>query len=146
MERDSLLSLSQAARMAGVKRRTLQRKIQEGVISVFEGYIRLSELRKAYPDLEAVSSGMIERMDRIKQVALFKPERTSLPDREQLAGELHRLRIRLGEVEGELDQYRQLTVQLRDRLYGLQEQCDRNQAVMLETVLSWLLHQMKMRH
>jgi CDP-4-dehydro-6-deoxyglucose reductase len=142
---DRLLSLSQAARLVGVSRRTLQKHIQEGRISTFEGAIRLSELLRVYPDAEADQSGMVEKVLRIQAGAVHKYNRDSLPDREALAAENQRLKLELREAQVELHAYRKLTNQLRDRLYAIQEQCDRNQRVLLGTVISWLGQQMKKR-
>lgn len=142
---DRLLSLSQAARLVGVSRRTLQKHIQEGSISTFEGAIRLSELLRVYPDAEADESGMLEKVRRIQAGAVHKYNRDSLPDSEGLAAENQRLKLELGEARIELHAYRKLTNQLRDRLYAVQEQCDRNQRVLLGTVISWLGQQMKKR-
>lgn len=46
------LSLSMAARLVGVKRVALQKRIQAGEISTFEGALSLQELLKAYPQTE----------------------------------------------------------------------------------------------
>ncbi|MCP5430283.1 MAG: hypothetical protein H6962_08805 [Chromatiaceae bacterium] len=75
---DRLLSVSQAARMVGVPRRLLQQHIQEGRIDAFEGHVRVSELRKAYPEADSERSGMIEKVSRIREAAVFKTP--TIPD------------------------------------------------------------------
>ena len=90
---DRLLSLSQAARMVGVPRRLLQQHIQEGRINAFEGHIRMSELHKAYPEADSDRSGMLEKVNRIREAALFKSTRDGRPDPEHLATELQRTRV-----------------------------------------------------
>jgi CDP-4-dehydro-6-deoxyglucose reductase len=142
---DRLLTLSQAARMVGVPRRTLQQYIREGYLSVFEGDIRLSELLKVFPRADADRSGMIEKMDRIKAGAVFKTTNDNRPDPEQLASEVHRLRLQLGETQAVLDSYRQMAAEMKDRLLELQDHCDRKQAVMIGTLVGWFLHQCKLR-
>ena len=142
---DRLLSLSQAARMAGVRRRDLQAKVQQGELSVFEGSIRLSELTRAFPGLEPEDSAMLERVDRIKRSALTKYQPHSLPDSEALASENQRLRLALEETRTQLDGYRALARELERRLMGLQDACDRRQSVLLGSVISWFQHQMARR-
>lgn len=142
---DRLLSLSQAARMVGVPRRTLQQYIREGQLSVFEGDIRLSELLKVFPRADADRSGMIERMDRIKAGAMFKTPNDANLDAEHLAGEVHRLRLQLGETQAALDSYRQMAAEMKDRLTALQDHCDRKQAVMIGSLVGWFMHQCKLR-
>ena len=135
---DQLLSLSQAARMVGVRRSTLQRHIQEGRLSTFEGARRLSELLKVFPGASPDQSGMVEKMRRIQDGALFKPLSENLPDAETLSSEVHRLRLELGEARLTVERYRRLTGDLKEHLYSMQEQCDRNQKAMLGTLITWL--------
>ena len=138
---DHLLSLSQAARMVGVRRNTLQQQIQDGEISAFEGSIRMSELLKIYPEASPDQSGMVEKMQRIQDGALYKPNMDDLPDSRTLAAEVHRLRLELGETRVRLQGYRSLAGEMRDRLYQLQKQCDHKQAMLLGSVITWLARQ-----
>ncbi|MEN8174426.1 MAG: hypothetical protein ABFS23_01600, partial [Pseudomonadota bacterium] len=134
-----------AARMVGVPRRTLQGHIREGRLSVFEGDIRLSELLKVFPETKADSSGMVERMERIKDGALFKYQSTAGQDPEQLAAELHRLKLQLGETQVSLQAYQNLVSEMKDRLLDLQDRCDQKQAVMIGTLIGWFMHECKLR-
>jgi CDP-4-dehydro-6-deoxyglucose reductase len=136
---DRLLSLSQAARMVGVRRTTLQQHIQDGKLATFEGALRLSELMKLYPDAKPDRSGMLEKVLRIQDGALYKSDGGHLPDSESLAAEVHRLRLELGQARLQVQGYRELTEELKDRLYTMQEQCDRNQKAMLGALISWLV-------
>lgn len=142
---DHLLSLSQAARLVGVPRKTLQQHIRQGDISVFEGSIRQSELMKVFPQANRDRSGMLERMERYKDGALFKPAVDSSLDAEVLAKEVHHLRLQLGEALSELDSYRDMVAETQDRLLELQERCDRKQAMMMGALVGWFMHQCKLR-
>lgn len=142
---DRLLSVSQAARMVGVPRRMLQQHIQEGRISAFEGHIRMSELHKAYPDADADTSGMLEKVKRIQELAHLKKLTTSRPDPERLASELQRARLRIAALEDEVAGYQQLAAETEDRLLKLQEQCDNRQSMVLGTLIGWFMNQMKLR-
>lgn len=142
---DRLLSLSQAARMVGVPRRLLQQHIQEGRIEAFEGHIRMSELHKAYPEADSDRSGMLEKVNRIREAALFKTSRDFKPDVDQLATELQRARVEVSRLHDELDGYRRLAVETEQRLLTLQEQCDARQAMMLGTLVGWFMNQLKLR-
>lgn len=140
---DRLLSLSQAARMVGVRRSTLQRHIQEGRLNTFEGELRMSELLKVFPEVNPDQSGMMEKMRRIQLSALFKPAPENLPDAETLSAEVHRLRLELGEARVEVERYRNLTEELKDHLYTMQEQCDRKQKALLGALITWLARKMQ---
>lgn len=142
---DRLLSLSQAARMVGVRRSTLQRHIQDGKLSTFEGELRMSELLKVFPEANPDQSGMLEKMRRIQDGALFKPGIESLPNAETLSSEVHRLRLELGEARVAVERYRNLTDELKEHLYSMQEQCDRNQKALLGTLITWLVRKTQNR-
>ena len=142
---DRLLSLSQAARMVGVPRRLLQQHIQEGRIAAFEGHIRMSELLKAYPEADSDRSGMVEKVARIREAALFKANRDTRPDVDHLSSELQRARVEIASLQDEIASYRELAAETEERLLSLQEQCDARQAMMLGTLVGWFMNQIKLR-
>ena len=142
---DRLLSVSQAARMVGVPRRMLQQHIQEGRVSTFEGYIRMSELLKAYPEANSDKSGMVEKVRMIQEAALFKGDADPKSDPERLAAELHRARIEIAQLQDQVQSYKGLAAETEDRLLHLQEQCDRRQASLLGTMIGWYMNQVKLR-
>jgi len=142
---DRLLSLSQAARMVGVPRRLLQQHIQEGRIAAFEGHIRMSELHKAYPEADSDRSGMLEKMSRIREAALYKSTRDTGMDVDHLASELQRARVEVSCLQDELAGYRQLAAETEERLIDLQKRCDARQAMMLGTLVGWFMNQLKLR-
>lgn len=142
---DRLLSVSQAARMVGVPRRLLQQHIQEGRIDAFEGHVRLSELHKAYPEANSDRSGMVEKVARIREAALYKANRDTKPDVDHLSSELQRARVEIDRLYDELASYRELTAETEERLLTLQEKCDTRQAMMLGTLVGWFMNQLKLR-
>jgi chromosome segregation ATPase len=142
---DRLLSLSQAARMVGVPRKLLQQHIQEGRLTAFEGHIRMSELHKAYPEADSDRSGMVEKVQRIRDAALYKANRDGKPDVDHLSSELQRTRVEIARLQDEIASYRELTAETEERLLALQEQCDARQAMMLGTLVGWFMNQLKLR-
>lgn len=116
------VSISEAARRAGVNRKTIQRKLEDGILSKEIGnegqpLIDLSELCRVYPN--AIDDGTGERTD-------MGQEGTgeSAGDFSLLAIENARLRERCASLERERDELaadkRDLRVE-RDRLLGLAE-------------------------
>lgn len=142
---DRLLSLSQAARMAGVRRKNLQQHIQEGLISTFEGYIRMSELRKAYPEVRGDRSGMIEKVRLIRDAAVLKEANEHRHNPERMAADLHRAQIEIARLQAQVDSYRELTEQTKTELLALQEQCNKREASMLSTLIGWYMNQATLR-
>jgi len=143
---DHLLSLSQAARLVGIKRRQMQQYIQKGIVHAFEGAIRMSELQKVFPDAGQDHGGMIEKVRAIQDSAMYKHKRgDAVPDAEHLMHEIHLLKLKLGEAEAKIDDYRTLLSETQTQMLELQEQCDRKQAMLLGNLIGWFMHQCKIR-
>lgn len=141
---DRLLSVSQAARMVGIPRRLLQQHIQNGQVSTFEGYIRMSELHKAYPNADGDRSGMIEKVKLIREAAALK-KGDQKADPERLAADLHRAQIQIAHLQQQLQSYQQLAAETKDRLVEMQTQCEKREASLLGTLVSWYVNQIKLR-
>jgi CDP-4-dehydro-6-deoxyglucose reductase, E3 len=86
------LSLSRAARLAGVTRAEIQRRIRAGELPAFEGSVTVGDLLRVYPDLVLEREDALARVERIKALAL--PSRrldAVLPPPEVLVGRLRGL-------------------------------------------------------
>ncbi|MGB5396499.1 MAG: 2Fe-2S iron-sulfur cluster-binding protein [Gammaproteobacteria bacterium] len=116
------LSLSQAARLVGIKRRTLQKRIQDGEVQAFEGMVSLEELLKAYPQTEIEDNTMIEHSARIMQAAYNKllHESSSVPDTEALSMRVAALSQELNETHSVAKKYVDIVNNLKTRLATLQ--------------------------
>ncbi len=112
------LSLSQAARLVGIKRRTLQKRIQDGDILTFEGMVSLEELLKAYPQTEIEDNTMIEHSQHIKHAAYNKLLRdgNSVPDTDVLSTRVTALCQELSETRSVAKKYVEIVEQLAQRL------------------------------
>src|SRR3989344_6053132 len=64
-----LLSLSRAARLVGVSRGALQKKIKNGELPTFEGMVKPEDLVRAYPDTQLEDNTALERFSHIKDEA-----------------------------------------------------------------------------
>lgn len=67
-----LITLSRAARLVGVKRGALQKKIRDGELRTFEGEILLTDLLHVYPQTQVEDSSMLERVGQIMEQAVNK--------------------------------------------------------------------------
>lgn len=87
------LSLSRAARLAGVTRAELQRRIRSGDIPTFEGAVTVNDLLRAYPSVSLTDDAALERVERIKKEAQPKTnERDAvLPSAQVLVSRLRML-------------------------------------------------------
>ena len=95
-----LLNLHRAARLVGVTRGALQKKIQDGELNSFDGMITPEELHRAYPDATLEDNAMLEQVAQIKELAFgHRIMDRSLPDKEVLAARLHDLSKELVETK-----------------------------------------------
>jgi CDP-4-dehydro-6-deoxyglucose reductase len=94
-----LLPLTLAARLVGVTRGALQRKIRDGELASFEGMVRPDDLLRAYPGTQIDDDAELARMAQIKERAFGRRvyER-SLPDKEVLAARVGELARELAEI------------------------------------------------
>jgi CDP-4-dehydro-6-deoxyglucose reductase len=113
---DRHLSLSQAARLIGVKRGDVQQKIQENKLVVMEGTVKLSDLKKAFPDAEYEDNTIIERMEKIMQDAVHK-----MAQSEREGAQVDSLSRRIVRLNKELAQERARGDSMEELLDGLKQ-------------------------
>lgn len=112
-----LLNLSRAARLVGVTRVALQKKIKDGILASFDGMVAAEDLLRVYPDIQFEDNTAFERVAQIKEKAFGKRvfER-SLPDKEVLAARLTGLSRELAETKVSLSQYQAIVDGLEKQL------------------------------
>jgi CDP-4-dehydro-6-deoxyglucose reductase len=140
------LTLTRAARLVGVSRGTLQKRIKAGELATFEGMVSLEELLRAYPDAEAhvAADSMLEHVERIKDDALAKfMARTALPDAEVLAARATALSKELAKTASRLGQYVALVEELSQRLERLGQTGDDELRSAVRTVNVWLSRELE---
>ncbi|KAA6184407.1 2Fe-2S iron-sulfur cluster binding domain-containing protein [Thiohalocapsa marina] len=125
-----LLSLSRAARLAGVTRAELQRRIRGGEIQTFEGEVAVSDLLRVYPRVSLEKTGMLERVERIKARAVPRTSQddTVLPSAEVLLSRIRSLSEALTHKVALVDAQEALLEELRQRLAALAPTCDAAEA------------------
>ncbi len=106
-----------AAQLVGVPRGVLQQRVRAGEIEVNEGLVATETLLRLYPQTDLESSGMLERVTRIKEDAFGRRVRERLlPSQEVLAQRLFRQSQELADVQRHLQRYHALVIGLRDRV------------------------------
>lgn len=114
------MPLSRAARLVGVSRNTLQKKIRAGDLSTFEGQVAIEELLRVYPQTQLEDSTLLERAQHIMDYALTKPSGQSLqmPDVDTLI-------TRISRVSSELAQTKALLRYQTNLLQSIQQQLEK---------------------
>lgn len=111
------LSLSRAARLVGVTRTALQKKIKDGELPSFDGTVTPDDLLRVYPQTQFEDNSELDRINQIKERSFGKRvfER-ALPDKEVLAARIADLSKQLAEVDARLKRYDELLQKLSDKL------------------------------
>lgn len=101
-----LLTLSRAARLAGVRRGALQSRIRSGELATFEGMVAAEDLLRAYPQMKLDDDGL-ERFERIKDSAFAQRMRERiLPSAGVLVARLAEVTRELERSQARADAYR----------------------------------------
>jgi len=135
-----LITLSRAARLVGVKRGTLQQKIQQGELRTFEGELLLADLLHAYPQTQVEDTTMLERVGHIMEQAVNKIVRPDedMPDYNTLATRILALGRELATARQDARRYRELVADLQRKLAELAGAADEAQAGTLGKLQDWL--------
>ena len=131
MATTDLLTLSRAARLAGVTRGVLQKKVRDGDLRSFEGKVRVADLVKAFPGTAIEDNAELARVSQIKERAFARRvyER-ALPDKEVLAARVGALGRDLAVANARADRLQSLLSELGQRLEG-------------HSLGAWLRHQLE---
>lgn len=113
-----LLSLSRAARLVGVTRGVLQKKIHRGELTTFEGQLKVTDLLRAYPDTQMENTVMLERVERIKADARYTTSSESplLPSPEVLEARLIKLSQEFIKLRAYFDKYTEFVDTISQKL------------------------------
>ena len=115
-----LLTLLRAARLAGVSRGALQKKIKAGELATFEGRVTPADLLRAYPQTHLEDDTLLEHLTKIKESAFGKRVREHiLPDPEVLAIRLSEIGRELANARAEIGRYHAIHAELDQRLVAL---------------------------
>jgi CDP-4-dehydro-6-deoxyglucose reductase len=136
------LSVSRAARLAGVSRGEIQRRIRGGELKTFEGEVSVSALQAVYPQVRPEEDRVLERVSRLQINAVHKMPLGDLPREAVLLEQVQRLRRQLDDERAEKEYYKGVVVNLKDRMVELQEGCDRQQRAMLQALVNWMLRKL----
>lgn len=143
-----LLTLSRAARLVGVTRSALQKKIQNGELSTFEGQLAVTELLRAYPNATMADTTAIERVERIKATTGYDHQRqneTTLPSPKVLATRLTSLSKELIWTKSELNKYSDLIEILLQKLSDVDKTDEANLRSHFVALHDWLITELE-RH
>ena len=122
------LTLSRAARLAGITRAELQRRIRRGDVETFEGSVAVSDLLRLYPEVSLSNDEALERVERIKSEALPRSHDAEavLPNPQVLVSRLKSLSETLVARIAELNAANTLLDRVQARLADLDSDLSRD--------------------
>lgn len=139
----TLLTLSRAARLVGVRRGVLQSRIKSGDLATFEGMVSTEDLLRAFPEVRLEDHAGLERFESIKDAAFSRRMRERLlPSSEVLVARLAEMGRERALADAELQRHRTIVAQLQAKLRDPQPPARSPQALAAE-LLVWLGQQLE---
>ena len=134
-----LLTLSHAARLVGVTRGALQKKIKNGELPTFEGMVTTDDLLHVYPQTRLEDNSLLESLMHIKEVAFARRIRERiLPDPEVLVVRLSELGRELVDARAQLARFRIVNSECEQRLAALATQISGDASLAVAALRDWL--------
>ncbi|MFZ2162156.1 MAG: 2Fe-2S iron-sulfur cluster-binding protein [Sideroxyarcus sp.] len=133
------LSLTRAARLIGVTRAELQKKIQRGEMISHDGTVTVENLLACYPDAQLEDNAESRRIAQIKERAFGKRvmERV-LPEPEVLAARITELGRTLANSQEQVKQFNALLGKLWDKLGEIEAQLDAKSCTAMDNLKTWI--------
>ncbi|HAF44036.1 MAG TPA: ferredoxin, partial [Gallionellaceae bacterium] len=140
-----VLSLTRAARLIGVTRAELQKKIQRGEMISHDGTVTVGNLLACYPDAQLEDDAETRRIAQIKERAFGKRvlER-SLPEPEVLAARIIELSKTLAHSEAQIKRFNALLGKLWDKLNETEAKLDAEAHATVEELRQWITLEVEM--
>ncbi len=134
-----LITLSRAARLVGVKRGALQKKIRAGELRTFEGEILLGDLLHVFPQTRVEDTTMLERVEHIMEQAVNKVIRTDegAPNPDTLTARILALGQELAQARQAARHFAQLVNELEKKFQEVTATDDKAQA--FNALRNWFL-------
>jgi len=139
------LSLTRAARLIGVTRAELQKKIQSGEMLSHDGSVTVENLLACYPDAQLEDTAETRRVAQIKERAFGKRvmERV-LPEPEVLAARITELGKTLANSQMQVKQFNTLLGKLWDKLTEIEAGLDTRSSPALENLKTWIKQEVEL--
>ena len=139
-----MLSLTRAARLIGVPRTELQKKIQRGELISYDGMVDVEGLLISYPDAQLEDNAELRRVTQIKERAFGKRiAEYVLPDAEVLSARITELSTTLAHSQGQVEQFNALLGKLWDKLTEIESQLNNESRITTDNLKSWIKHEVE---
>lgn len=111
------LSVWRAAQLLGVARGVLQQQVRDGAITLNDGMVGVDELLRLYPAARLEETGLLERVQQIRDESFGKRLRERLlPNQEVLAQRVFAQSQELADLRRHLQHYHALVLDVREQV------------------------------
>jgi CDP-4-dehydro-6-deoxyglucose reductase len=138
------LSLTRAARLIGVTRAELQKKIKRGEMISHDGMVTVENLLACYPDAQLEDTAESRRIAQIKERAFGKRvfER-AMPEPEVLAARISELGKTLAISQRQVKQFNTLLGKLWDKFTEIESRLDTQSLKTMQDLKLWVKHEVE---
>jgi CDP-4-dehydro-6-deoxyglucose reductase, E3 len=138
------LSLTRAARLIGVARAELQKKIRLGELVSHDGMVGVENLLACYPDAQLEDTAETRRIALIKERAFGKRVfESALPDAEVLAVRITELSTTLANSQSQVKQFNRLLGKLWDKLTEIESRLGSESRMTMEDLKAWVRNEVE---
>ena len=137
------IGLAKAAHLLNISRRDLQKLIQHGDLSTFEGCVDFEELRRRYPALALEESSFMENLAFLQETAFSRRVRDTVMPVEDLAASLKKRTAELAVERARAQKYGTLLRELASRVATMQCDAEGETKRALHEINLWLLERLE---
>ena len=139
-----LLSLSRAARLVGVNRSELQKRVKQGDLTAFDGMVTVDNLLASYPGVQLEDNTEYTRVLFIKERAFGKRVfEHVMPDVETLSTRVNKLSRELTLSQTQVKQFKILLDRLHTRFDESESECGAEAKTTMNSLKKWLTTEVK---
>lgn len=137
-----LVSLSRAAKLVGISRGAMQKKVHDLEFESFEGQVNLDDIERVFPDAQLEDNHIIEDLEKIVEQALQRARGEKLstllaPDPYTLATRLQAITKEHAKTKEKVKGFTQLITELQSNLTQLSETS--NKPHLFDDLNNWLI-------
>jgi CDP-4-dehydro-6-deoxyglucose reductase len=135
------VSLSRAAKLVGISRGAMQKKVHDLELDSFEGQVNLSDIERVFPDAQLEDNHIIEDLEKIVEQSLHRARGSKLakllsPDSHTLAARLQNITKEHSHAKTQVNQLLTLFQQVKSKISALAETSE--QPHLFQDINNWI--------
>lgn len=137
------IEVARAIHLLGIKRSHLQKLIKSGDLQTFEGKVDVDELKACFPATAILSSVFEAELEFIKKAAYSnRVQDAVIPDKDDLANQLQRARVKLVVEQQKATKYLQIVQDLLAHVAEIRSEASDSDKKVIDNISQWVLQRM----